>query len=122
MVDVLRRCGAELGLKLGCITNNLRSGMGPGMAASSDRAGRIEEVMSLFDLVVESSVEGIRKPDPRIYEIACERLGISPADAIYLDDLGINCKPARALGMHTIKVIEEGQAIEELGEVLACKL
>ena len=118
MVAVLRRCGGELGLKLGCITNNVRSGMGPGMAASSDRAGKIEEVMSLFDLVVESSVEGIRKPDPRIYQIACERLGISPADAIYLDDLGINCKPARALGMHTIKVLNEDQAIRNLGLAL----
>ena len=70
--------------------------------------------MALFDLVVESSVEGIRKPNPRIYELACERLGVAPARAVFLDDLGINLKPARELGMQTIKVLNEEQAIEEL--------
>ena len=78
--------------------------------------------MSIFHVVVESSIEGVRKPDPRIYEIACERLGISPSNAIYLDDLGINCKPARALGMHSIKVVDESQAIEALSRALECEL
>lgn len=122
MVEVLRKCGENLGLKQGCITNNIRTGQGPGMAKSHERAGQVEEVMSMFEIVVESSVEGIRKPDPRIYEIACQRLGISPSEAVYLDDLGINCKPARALGMHSIKVISQDQAIQDLSTALKCRL
>ena len=71
--------------------------------------------MAQFDIVVESSVEGVRKPNPRIYEIACERLGVRPEEAVFLDDLGINLKPARAMGMTTIKVVDERQALHELG-------
>ena len=73
--------------------------------------------MSLFDLVVESSIEGIRKPNPEIYTLTCERLGIAPHEAVFLDDLGINLKPAKALGMRTIKVLNEAQAINALGEI-----
>jgi putative hydrolase of the HAD superfamily len=76
----------------------------------------------LFDLVVKSSVEGIRKPNPRIYQLTCERLGIAPHEAVYLDDLGVNLKPARALGMHTIKVVSESQAIEDLSSATGLKL
>ncbi|MFM7120441.1 MAG: HAD-IA family hydrolase [Gammaproteobacteria bacterium] len=112
MVEMLRRCKARF--RVGCITNNVRSGHGPGMASSRDRATRVADVMALFDLVVESSVEGIRKPNPRIYELACERLGVHPERAVFLDDLGINLKPARALGMRTIKVEAEEQALRDL--------
>ena len=70
--------------------------------------------MEMFDIIVESSIEGVRKPDPRIYEIACERLGVGPANCAFLDDLGVNLKPARALGMSTIKELSEDQAISEL--------
>jgi putative hydrolase of the HAD superfamily len=112
MVDALRRCKAEY--RVACITNNVKSGQGPGMAASTERAERMAEVMALFDLVVESSIEGIRKPNPRIYQLTCERLDIDPGRAVYLDDLGINLKPARAMGMRTIKVLDEDQAIREL--------
>ena len=70
--------------------------------------------MSLFDHVIESSKAGIRKPDPRIYEMACEALGVDPGKSVYLDDLGINLKPAKALGMTTIKVLNAEQALEEL--------
>ena len=70
--------------------------------------------MAHFDMVVESSIEGIRKPDPAIYRIACERLGVEPSSCVFLDDLGINLKPARAMGMHTIKVVDEDEAIREL--------
>ena len=73
--------------------------------------------MSLFDVVVESSVEGVRKPNPAIYHIACERLGVEPARAVFLDDLGINLKPARAMGMRTIKVLNEDQALTELSAI-----
>ena len=82
------------------------------LEALTERAS--QDVMALFDLVVESSVEGIRKPNPRIYEIACERLGVHPERAVFLDDLGINLKPARALGMRTIKVEAEDRAIRDL--------
>jgi putative hydrolase of the HAD superfamily len=70
--------------------------------------------MKLFDLVVESSVEGVRKPNPEIYKIACDRLGVHCSQAIFLDDLGINLKPAKALGMQTIKVVSQDQAIDDL--------
>ncbi len=115
MVEMLKLCKANF--SVACITNNVKSGQGPGMARDSVRASAVEEVMSLFDLVVESSVEGIRKPNPAIYELTCERLGVLPDQAVFLDDLGINLKPARALGMQTIKVLDENQAIEALYEI-----
>lgn len=120
MVEVLKRCRADY--KVACITNNVKAGNGPSMANSADRAAAISDVMALFECVIESSHEGIRKPDPRIYALACERLGVLPAQSVYLDDLGINLKPARALGMHTIKVISEEQAIEDLSRVLGIEL
>src|SRR5690606_19889340 len=112
MVTALKRCKEQV--KVGCITNNVSAGKGAGMARSSEKAAAVAEVMSLFDHVIESSKVGIRKPDPRIYEMACEALGVSPAASIYLDDLGINLKPARALGMTTIKVLSPEQALKEL--------
>lgn len=116
MIEVLKRCKARY--RCACITNNARAGEGPTMATSRERAEEVFAVMALFDFVIESSKLGIRKPDPRIYEIACERLEIPPADVVFLDDLGINLKPARAMGMTTIKVVSEDQAIAELGDVL----
>lgn len=115
MVSVLKHCKQHF--SVACITNNVKSGEGPGMARDADRAAAVREVMDLFDLVVESSLEGIRKPNPKIYQITCERLGVDPARAVFLDDLGINLKPARELGMRTIKVINEAQAIDELYEL-----
>lgn len=112
MVEALKRCKARA--KVGCITNNVSAGKGAGMARSHDKAAAVQGVMSLFDHVIESSKVGIRKPDPRIYEMACEALGVSAAASVYLDDLGINLKPARALGMTTIKVVTPGQALKEL--------
>ena len=87
------------------------------MARSNERAAAMQAVMSLFYLVVESSIEGVRKPDPRINELTCERLGVRTEQAVFLDDLGINLKPARALGMRTIKVVEENQALAELSSL-----
>ena len=75
--------------------------------------------MALFEHVLESSREGMRKPQPEFYLLACERLGVDPARVVYLDDLGINLKPARALGMTTIKVVSEAQAIRDLGSTLS---
>ena len=112
MVEVLKICKEHF--KVGCITNNAKSGVGPNMARDELGAAQTAAVMEMFEIIVESSVEGVRKPNPRIYEIACERLGVAPANCAYLDDLGINLKPARALGMSTIKVLNEDQAISDL--------
>ena len=79
-------------------------------------------VLALFDAVVESSKVGVRKPDPRFYELACQRLGIEPAEAVFLDDLGINLKPAKAMGMTTIKVVDPDEAIAALESVVGFPL
>ncbi len=113
MAAALAECKKHF--SVGCITNNMKkAGEGPTMAASDQRAEQAAKVMAMFDVIVESSVEGVRKPQPRIYEIACARLGVEPAHTVFLDDLGINLKPARAMGMTTIKVVTEQQAIQDL--------
>ncbi len=117
MVAALDRCRAA-GYALGCITNNARVGHGAGMVADDYRAGEIAAILARFDAVIESSKVGLRKPDPRIYLMMCETLGLAPAECIYLDDLGINCKPAAALGMQAIKVTGEAQALADLGALL----
>jgi putative hydrolase of the HAD superfamily len=109
---------SERGHRLGCITNNVPAGHGAQMSATAERAAEIAAIMARFDHVVESSKVGVRKPDPRIYEMACAGLGIRPEDCVYLDDLGINCKPAAALGMRAIKVTGEDQALTDLEQVL----
>ncbi|MDE2355513.1 MAG: HAD-IA family hydrolase [Alphaproteobacteria bacterium] len=112
MVAALKQCKAAF--KVGCITNNMAQGEGPTMAATADRGRRGAEVMALFDKVIESSKAGVRKPDPRIYQMMCDALGVAPAACVYLDDLGINCKPAAQLGMTAIKVSSETQALDAL--------
>ena len=111
MLEAIRRIRAG-GLAVAALTNNWRTeGGGTGMG--------IEEH---FDLVVESSVVGLHKPDPRIYRLACERLGIEPAHAVFLDDIGRNLKTARELGMATIKVAEPEAALAELEALLGLEL
>jgi putative hydrolase of the HAD superfamily len=106
-----------------CLTNNVRgAGEGPGMQATPERAAEVQRVMSMFDLVVESSRIGLRKPDRRVYELACRELEIEPREAVFLDDLGVNLKPARAMGMRTIKVVSAAQALAELELVLGMAL
>lgn len=106
MVAALKACKAQF--KVGCITNNVASAEDIGWGSS------VADILALFDHVIESSKAGVRKPDPRIYLMMCEALGVAPADCIYLDDLGINCKPAAALGMTAIKVVSEAQALADL--------
>jgi putative hydrolase of the HAD superfamily len=115
MVDVLKAC--KVRFRVACITNNVKAGEGPGMSRDADKAARVAEIMQLFDLVVESSIEGIRKPNPDIYRLTCERLDVPAERAVFLDDLGVNLKPAKALGMQTIKVLNEQQAIADLAAV-----
>jgi putative hydrolase of the HAD superfamily len=121
MVSALDRLGAE-GYRLACITNNVPAGHGAGMARSSDRSDAYEQVFARFEHVIESSKAGVRKPDPRIYLMMCEKLGLEPATCVYLDDLGINCKPAAALGMAAIKVVSGEQALADLGALLGLDL
>lgn len=118
MIEALRRIRTKF--KTGCITNNM-----PSNAVGGTEAGRAfysREIMELFHAVVESSKIGIRKPDPRIYHLMCEKLAVQPAACVFLDDLGPNLKPARALGMTTIKVESGPQAIAELEAATGMKL
>lgn len=121
MVSALDTLKSE-GYRLACITNNVPAGHGAGMARSGDKADAYEQVFARFEHVIESSKAGVRKPDPRIYQMMCENLGLEPAACIYLDDLGINCKPAAQLGMHAIKVTSGQQALADLSGVLGLRL
>jgi len=105
--------------KTGCITNNIRRDQSERVEAITTR---FEEVMTSFDIVIESSIVGIRKPNPEIYKLACHELGVQPNEAVFLDDLGINLKPARALGMKTIKVMSGDQALTDLEAILERRL
>lgn len=112
VVDALKACKAQF--KVGCITNNAPTGKGAGMARSEENAAQVAEILTLFDHVLESSKAGVRKPDPRIYEMMCEALNVAPSACVYVDDLGINLKPARAMGMTTIKVRDEETFLKDL--------
>jgi len=111
MLEAVRRLRARA-LKTAALTNNwVREG--------ERVAARLREH---FDVFVESSVVGLRKPDPRIYELVCREVGVTPAQAVFLDDIGRNLKPARALGMTTIKVDDPDQALRELGTIVGIDL
>ncbi len=101
-----------------CLTNNMKFGHGSSMSDNKERAEHIASVMNIFDYVIESRIEGLRKPDLRIYQLACKRMKLEPSEILYLDDLGINLKPARSMGMITIKVISEEQAMSDLAEIV----
>jgi putative hydrolase of the HAD superfamily len=107
MVTAVRKCKERL--KTALLTNNW-------VATDGDRD--LSGVLGLFDVVVESSRAGVRKPDPRFYQLALEQLGVEAGEAVFLDDLGVNLKPAKALGMTTIKVIDPDQALDDLEAVV----
>jgi putative hydrolase of the HAD superfamily len=111
MLEAVRRCRERL--KTAMVTNNWRA---------EDEGGRLNTLLPLFDVVIESSKAGVRKPEPRFYEMACEQLEVEPSEAVFLDDLGVNLKPARAMGMTTIKVTDPDKAIAELGDVVGFRL
>ena len=101
------------GYATACLTNNVT-----GVYGRTD----MDAVMARFDVVVESSKVGVRKPEARFYEIGCEMLGVGPEECVFLDDLGINLKPAKAMGMVTIKVTDPAAAIAQLESVLGVRL
>ena len=109
MVEALKRVGQAC--KTGGITNNLPANA---IGSASGRSLYVAEVMALFDHIIESAKIGLRKPDPRIYQMMIEALGVDPKACVYLDDLGVNLKPAREMGMTTIKVASPEQALAEL--------
>ena len=114
MLEAIRRLRGH-GLRVGALTNNWR------------REGPDDDVIphrlrSHFDAFVESRVVGLRKPDPRIYLLACRELGVEPSRTAFLDDIGGNLKPARALGMATIKVDDPARALVELGVLIGLDL
>ena len=106
------------GYAMACLTNNVVGGDG----ATPERRAAVAAVMARFDAVIESSKVGCRKPETRFYEIACETLQVSPQECVFLDDLGVNLKPAAAMGMHTIKVINPDDALAALSAALQLAL
>jgi putative hydrolase of the HAD superfamily len=115
MVEALRRCHQKL--RTAMLTNNFVAANGAKLSG-----GPMAEVLDHFDVIVESSRAGMRKPDPAIYRLVCDELEVTPDEAVFLDDLGINLKPARAMGMTTIKVGDPDEAIAELEAVVGFPL
>jgi putative hydrolase of the HAD superfamily len=106
-----------------CLTNNIQSLKEEDFDKGNvSVAGKHDEIMGLFDFVIESSKVNLRKPDPAFYKVACEKAKIEPSEAVFLDDLGINLKPARILGMETIKVINSIDALNELQKLVPIKI
>lgn len=117
MVEAVRRCRERLAVAL--LTNNFAPmGSSDGMVGATEAA----ELLELFHVIVESSKVGVRKPDPAIYRLVCDELGVDPASAAFLDDLGVNLKPARVMGMTTIKVTDPDEALSALELVLGFPL
>lgn len=119
MIDVLEKI-VQQGFKTGCITNNLPDFSSTEMVKNPEEELLARQVMKTFDYVIESSKVGLRKPQPEIYTMMCDELNVPPDQCVFLDDLGINLKPARALGMATIKVPlgDVSPAINELTSLL----
>jgi putative hydrolase of the HAD superfamily len=120
MVTALKQCKQHF--KNACLTNNVITKARHGLPTTNAHAAEVMSVLALFDDVVESSKIGARKPEPRFYEIALQRLGLRAEEAVFLDDLGINLKPARAMGMTTIKVTDPDTALQELETILRIPL
>ena len=117
MVKALREIKDKL--IQGCLTNNIQSTEDQKLETDNAAiSGTHQEIMGLFDFVFESSKENVRKPDPRFYQLACKRGKVNPNEVIFLDDLGINLKPAKALGMKTIKVVRAEDALQDLQDLL----
>lgn len=106
----------ELGFLQACLTNNFDSG-DRDISALDDKNDERLKIMDLFDFVIESKEVGVRKPSDEFYELALTITKAIPEKTIFLDDLGINLKPAKLLKISTIKVISEQQALDELSNL-----
>lgn len=113
MVEAVHRIAGAY--KTAILTNNLS---GDGHDGRNTPTGDMAAVTSVVDVVVESSKTGVRKPEEGFYRLACDLLEVEPAECVFLDDLGINLKPAREMGMTTIKVVDEAQALDELQDLV----
>jgi putative hydrolase of the HAD superfamily len=111
-VQAIRRLRAA-GRKAAALTNNW---------VSADQSSKMDVLRAEFDVFIESTRVGLRKPDPRIYQLACRELGVEPAQAAFLDDIGANLKAARELGMATIKVVSLPDALRELSDLTGVDL
>ncbi len=118
MLEAIRRL-READFRVGALTNNWAH---TGDGEAPDRNDGTRALKGLFDVFIESSVEGLRKPDPKIYALACDRMGKRPEEMIFLDDIGPNLKPPRAMGMATIKVDTPEQALAELAPLVGIEL
>ncbi|MCP4224342.1 MAG: HAD-IA family hydrolase [Actinomycetia bacterium] len=116
MVEAIGRIRAA-GFAVACLTNNFKP-----RSEADDARPDIAAVMAMFDVVVESSVVGIRKPELAFYHRALSMLGVEANEAVFLDDLGINLKPARAMGITPIKVVDAEDALGQLSTVLGLEL
>ena len=117
MINALRAIKGKL--IQGCLTNNIQSMEDQQTKKNNSvTSGAHQDIMKLFDFVFESSIENVRKPDPNFYKLACQKGGVNPHEVIFLDDLGINLKPAKAMGMKTIKVVKTDKALQELEDLL----
>jgi putative hydrolase of the HAD superfamily len=105
-----------------CLTNNFGHRARNKASPDASRTRDWEDALELFEFVIESSKVGVRKPEPQFFELACRQLSIEPRQAVFLDDLGANLKPARAMGMHTIKVTHPDLALDELASLLEIDL
>ena len=117
MAEAVRRCAERL--VCACLTNNIAGG---GLMADPRREAEVRAVQAWFHHIIESSKVGLRKPDPRVYQLACRTMGVEPVEVVFLDDLGINLKPAATLGMTTIKVVDPDEALRRLEELVGFPL
>jgi putative hydrolase of the HAD superfamily len=113
MAVAVRRCADRL--ICACLTNNFAGG---GLMADPSRTEEVKAVQAHFHHIIESSKVGLRKPDPRVYLLACDIMDVQPAEVVFLDDLGINLKPAAHLGMTTIKVVDPADALDQLEQAV----
>jgi putative hydrolase of the HAD superfamily len=111
MLEAVRRIRTH-GLIATALTNNWVAEEGEGTSVLRPH----------FDYFIESSRLGLRKPDPRIYSYTCELMGVAGEEAVFLDDIGRNLKPARALGMTTLKVDDPEASLAELSDLLEIAL
>ena len=115
MINKIKLLSTSKKYKLICLTNVLK---GVDIFTPKERVEAVKDVMSYFDIIYESYKLNMRKPEARIYQYILKELNIEPQETVFLDDLGMNLKSAKQLGINTIKVIDPNDAIYQLDEIL----